>query len=109
MVKEYKAAFKRFSGSGLFSEDQLDYIASVHKNLIDGSLNNLDELLMVITAKSLRMNDAERISAIDRIYLDVEKKLHFLRTFNNQQSMVGLQRLGDKQDINNIKTLHGLK
>ena len=41
------------------------------------SLDNLNELLMIITAGSLRMTDDERIAAIDRIYLDINDKLNF--------------------------------
>src|SRR5258705_13979585 len=74
IVKEYKSAFNRFKKSGQFNFKEIDYMGDVYKNLFDKSLQNLDELLMVITANRLRMSDDERLTAIDRIFDNVEDK-----------------------------------
>jgi len=41
----------------------------------------MDELAGVITAGKLRMSDAERLKAIDRVYTGTMDKLNFLRAF----------------------------
>src|SRR5688572_14440885 len=79
IIKEYKAAFQYFVGSGKFSAEEISYLEKVYSNLIDKSVSNVDALLMVITASKLRMSDAERIAAIDRIFSSIDEQLIFLR------------------------------
>lgn len=92
IVKEYKSAFNSFKKSGQFNVKEIDYINDVYKSLFNKSLQNLDELLMVITASKLRMSDDERLSAIDRIFADIQDKLSFLRNFNRGTTVLAMQR-----------------
>ncbi|MEO7488867.1 MAG: TerB family tellurite resistance protein [Ferruginibacter sp.] len=92
IVKEYKSSFNRFKSINLFNSSEIAYMEEVYKNLFNKSLQNLDELGIVITAGKLRMSDDERIAAIDRIYKDISDKLVFLRSFNNEGSVLAVQR-----------------
>jgi DNA repair ATPase RecN len=109
IVKEYKSALSRFQGLNVFGSSELSYLGSVYQNLLNSSLKNLDELLMVITSNQLRMNDAERLTAIDRIYLDVQDKLDFLRQFNNNTSLLAGQRQKELEENNSLKRLYGIQ
>ena len=80
----------------------------VYKNLFNKSLQNLDELGIVITAGKLRMSDDERIAAIDRIYKDISDKLVFLRGFNNESSVLAVQRGRELVDTKLSEKLNGL-
>ncbi|KIA96270.1 hypothetical protein OC25_03715 [Pedobacter kyungheensis] len=102
IVSEYKRAFKRFQASGNFSEDDIAYLAGVYKQLFDLSMDNLDELLTVITSSNLRMSDQERLAAIDRIFADTQEKLMFLRAFNDQATMLNLQRSKERADVKGL-------
>ncbi len=108
LVKEYKAAHTRFRTMGVFSEQKLAYIGKVYKRLFDDSLENLNELTMVITANQLRMSDDERIQAIDRIYFDSQRKLTFLREFNTEYSIQGAQKHREKTELKTIGNLFGM-
>ena len=79
----------------------------VYKNLFNKSLQNLDELSIVITARKLRMSDDERIAAIDRIYKDISDKLVFLRSFNNESSVLAVQRGRELVDTKLSEKLNG--
>ena len=81
---------------------------NVYSNLFNKSLQNLEELTMVITAGKLRMSDDERINAIDRIYNDIADKLVFLRTFNNENNVLAIQRGREMVDTKVSKKLNGL-
>jgi hypothetical protein len=109
LVKEYKAAFNRFKSSKVFSNTEIRYMATIYEKLLNQSVDNLEELTTVVTAGKLRMSDDERIKAIDRIYEDMEDKLSFLRHFNNNTSMLALQRNRELHDIESIKTLSRIK
>jgi len=102
IVAEYRSAFKRFNASGSFSVDELDYLSKVYKRLFEESLDNLDNLTMVITANKMRMSDEERLKAIDRIFSDTLDKLDFLRDFNESAGLLGLQRAREKSDIRGL-------
>lgn len=109
LVKEYKAAYQNFKSAGMFNPDEIDYMGRVYSRLFDASLKNLDDLLTVITASKLRMNDEERLSAIDKIFFDMEDKLTFLRYFNNSTSVLSLQRTREQKEVDNMKGYQGIK
>jgi hypothetical protein len=108
LVKEYKSAFRRFDASNLFNENEIKYMSNVYGNLFNKSLQNLEELAMVITAGKLRMSDDERINAIDRIFDDMGDKLVFLRTFNKENNVLAIQRGREMVDTKVSKKLNGL-
>ncbi len=108
IIKEYKSAFKRFKASNLFNVSETNYMEDVYKNLFNKSLQNLDELTIVITAGKLRMNDDERIAAIDRIYNEISDKLVFLRSFNNEGNVLAVQRGREMVDTKVSQKLNGL-
>ena len=108
LVKEYKSAFRRFEASNLFNANEIAYIKNVYANLFNKSLQNLEELAMIVTAGKLRMSDDERITAIDRIFDDAGDKLVFLRTFNKENNVLAIQRGREMVDTKVSKKLNGL-
>ena len=108
IVKEYKNAFSRFKKDNNFNPEEIDYLGKVYTNLFKQSLNNLDELTIIITANKLRMSDDERLAAIDRIYNDIQDKLMFLRHFNNNTTILAVQRAKERNDAQTIRKIYGL-
>ena len=108
IVKEYRSALNRFKSTNLFNSSEITYMEDVYENLFNKSLQNLDELSIVITAGKLRMSDDERIAAIDRIYKDISDKLIFLRSFNNEGSVLAVQRGRELVDTKLSEKLNGL-
>lgn len=108
IIKEYKSAFNRFKTSNLLNISETNYMEEVYKNLFNKSLQNLNELTIVITAGKLRMSDDERIAAIDRIYNEITDKLIFLRSFNNEGNVLVVQRGREMVDTKVSQKLNGL-
>ena len=108
LVKEYRKAYERFQQDNNFNADELAYLGRVYDNLFKESLRNLDELLTVITAGKARMSDDERLQAIDRIYADMQDKLTFLRHFNNNTTILAVQRAKERNDAQTIRKIYGL-
>lgn len=106
IVTEYKTAFNRFRSSGSFNEHEINYMGKVYKQLFDQSVDNLDALMNVVTSSKLRMSDDERLQAIDRIFADTQDKLSFLRDFNSKASVLHMQRLKEKNDIQTLQKLN---
>ncbi len=108
IVSEYSSAWKRFSSSAHFSTGEIRYLRKVYEQLFNQSLDNIDELTMVITSSKLRMSDDERLQAIDRIFLDTQDKLLFLRSFNKEATILNLQRQKEAADVKNTQQLYNI-
>ncbi len=108
LVKEYKSAFNRFKRDNNFNQHELAYLGRVYENLFKQSLNNLDDLVTIITANKLRMSDDERLAAIDSLFSDIQDKLLFLRNFNNNTTILAVQRAKERNDANTIRLVYGI-
>ena len=108
LISEYKRESSLFQQSGSFTVSELSYMSDVYTRLVSETLDNVEELTNVITANKLRMSDAERIKAIDRIYATSSDKLQFLQSFDNQGVALSLQRSKDAADTQTLKQLYGL-
>ena len=108
LLDEYKNAYNRFKSDPHFTPQEIEYLANVYNYLFMVSLRNIDDLVMIITATKLRMSDAERMQAIDRIFYDMEGKLVFLRSFNNSTQLLAIQRARAANDMRAINHLYGL-
>lgn len=108
LIREYKNAFERFKRDENFAPEELAYLGRIYDNLFKQSLRNMDELTNVITANKLRMSDDERLKAIDTIYEDMQDKLIFLRHFNNNTTVLAVQRAKEKNDVKTIGQTYGI-
>jgi hypothetical protein len=109
IVSEYKSAYKRFAADGHFTLQELNYLSDTYSTLFQRSLQSINELAMVMTDNELRMTDAQRLQAIDRIYSDIIGQLAFLRQFNNNTSILATQKLKEAGDIGTLKMIYGIK
>lgn len=108
LIREYKNAFGRFKRDDNFAPEELAYLGRIYDNLFKQSLRNMDELTNVITANKMRMSDDERLKAIDTIYEDMQDKLMFLRHFNNDTTVLAVQRAKEKNDAKTIRQIYGI-
>jgi hypothetical protein len=109
IVSEYGAAYKRFKVDNNFSVDEILYIGKVYDNLVNESLEGLGDLTTVLTDGALRASDDERLRQIDQLDKDMKERLVFLRYFNNNTSILSLQRAKEKNDVNTLSGAYGLK
>jgi len=107
IAMEYQAAHRRWASSGLFTSGELNYVGRMYKALSDRGSQCLDRLTTVITADQLRMSDAERMQAIDRIYADVTEQLAGLRQFNAAMAIQSLQRQHEQNNLQTLKQMYG--
>jgi hypothetical protein len=108
MVKEYQAANGYLRSSGQFTSEEMGYFLTMYNSLITRSLNNVSELIMVVTAGTLRMSDAERLAAIDRIDTDITGQLGYMHSFDNDAAMQAMQRARAQGDIGTVQGLYGI-
>ena len=108
LAAEYKTAAGRYAAGGSFTASELDYITHIQSTLLSRSLQSIEELTMILTADELRMSDAQRLQAIDRVYEEVTGQLTTLQQFDNSLSIQAAQRAKEAGTINILKSLYGL-
>ena len=108
MVTEYQSANAYLQRTGQFNSAELGMFLTMYNNLIQGSLNDVSELIMVLTAGTLRMSDAQRMAAIDRIDRDITGQWGFMRSFDNNAALQAAQRANAGANIGTVGGLYGV-
>ncbi len=106
IVTEYKNTWQEASASGHFNASELVYLNGVFNSLLNQSVDNLTNLMNVITAGQLRMTDADRLRAIDHIYGDTQSKLSFLRNFDSQVMSLSVERQQEQNEVQTLKNYY---
>ncbi len=109
LVSEYSRAYNLSRQDQHFSSGELDYMANVYNGIIEESLKNIEELQLVINAYSTQMSDAKRLEIIHEVAEKMDQHLADLRSFNQHNIKLSLQRAKDKNDIDVVRKLYGLQ
>lgn len=107
IANECRTAKQRWVTSGLFTGGERRYIQELYGGMTGRAAKHLDRLTMVLTADEMRMSDAERIKAIDRIDADVGEQLEGLRRFNEGLTIQALQRARELNNVQKLKSIYG--
>jgi hypothetical protein len=108
LVTEYQQASSLFSHDAHFSPAELKYMGNIYNGILQESLQNLDQLLLVVSNLSTQMDDAERLQKIGQAAKAMQTNLDHLRQFNRQNAGLSLMRAKDTQDRQQVKQLYGI-
>ena len=108
LVSEYKSAYSLFQQDRNFSPTEISYMASVYNGILQQSIQNLNEVVMAITAFSTQMSDAERLLLVHKATGSMQKNLNDVRQFNNANMAVTMQRAQENNDMQAVKQLYGI-
>lgn len=108
LVDEYKTAYNLFKKDNHFTLQEIQYMYTVYSNLINQSVENLDELLMVTSSFQTQMSDGKRLELIAAVADKMEKVRIDLLQFNRQNMRISLARAQSQQDAAAIKKYYGI-
>jgi hypothetical protein len=108
LVNEYKVAFSRFKQDKHFTADEITYIAKVYTGIMNESVDNLDQLFLVINAFNTEMSDGKRLAIIGNVVSHIDTNLNDLREFNRQCIQLSLQRSKDEQELKTMRLFYGI-
>lgn len=109
IVKSCKDAFAQFQQEKTLTVKEVVYLGKVYDNLLQHSLQNLEDLVTVITAGKFRMSDEERLKTIDAIFFRVEEQFAFLKDFNSGTLTLSRQREREQKELEIAKRIQGVK
>jgi len=105
IVKIYKSSFKQIRSSGQFSETEINYIFSVFSKLVDNCVAVIEMLADVLADGEFKMSDDERIKRIDVLYANMQSNYTFCQKFSNNNIVMAMQRLKEKNEVASSKFL----
>jgi len=85
------------------------FISGKFTGIIDQSLQNIDQILVVINSYKTQMSDAKRLEIINRAGDQIDKNYNDLLMFNNQNAQLSLNRSKDAADLAAVKKLYGIQ
>ena len=108
MVSEYNATYKKVIGTGVFNSDELDYFNKGYARIKKQTDQSMADLQLLITPDRLQMNEAERLSAIEKVRADMETQLNGIRSFTKKVNTLSAMRLQLKKDNQNLRNNYGI-
>jgi hypothetical protein len=108
LLTDYRSAYSRFKQDKNFTLAEINNMYTVYTGIIAQSLKNMDQVLLVVNPFVTQMTDEGRLNIINQAAVNMQKNYNDLKAFNNQNLAIGLQRAGEKNDIQTIKNLYGL-
>lgn len=109
LVDEYKTAFALFQRDAHFSPDEIAYMRLVYEGILQESIQQLDQLDLVIQSFTTQMSDAKRLEIIEDAAEKINNDYLALQRFNNQNKLLSLQRSKDADEARMVRAMYGLK
>lgn len=108
LVAEYKRVWGIIRNDDHFTKEELEYMYRVYSGIMNASLRNLDQVLVVINSFKTQMSDGKRLEIINRCGDQIERNYFDLKDFNNQNIQLSLSRAKDAHEIEMVKQLYEL-
>jgi hypothetical protein len=109
IVNEYRFTWRMINQDKHFTKEEIDYMYRVYTGILNESLYNLDQILLVINSFKTQMTDAKRLEIINKAGDQIEQNYTDLKQFNNQNIQLSMNRAKDEHEIQTIKKLYGLQ
>jgi hypothetical protein len=109
IISEYNSAYALFRQDKNFSASEISWMYNVYSGIINESLKNVEQALLVVNALVTQMSDGERLKIIDNANVGIQKNYNDLKQFNAQNIQLSLQRAEENNDVGSVKHLYGLE
>jgi hypothetical protein len=109
IISEYNSAYALFKQDKNFSASEITWMYTVYSGIINASLKNVEQALLVVNALVTQMSDGERIKIINNANAGMQKNYNDLKQFNAQNIQLSLQRAAENNDLGAVKNLYGLE
>jgi hypothetical protein len=108
LVNSYNQAWNLLKSDKHFTADELAYMTKVYSGILQASVNDLDQILLVINANKTQMPDAKRMEIVNKAADHMDSNYNDLQQFNNQNKLLSLQRASDENEVLTLKKYYGI-
>lgn len=108
LVNSYNQAWNLLKSDTHFTADELAYMSKVYSGILQASVNDLDQILLVINADKTQMPDAKRMEIVNNVADHMDSNYNDLQQFNNQNKLLSLQRASEENELLTLKKYYGI-
>lgn len=108
LVNEYNRSWQLIRQDKHFTTDEIDYMATVYSGILEESIENIDQITLIVKSFTTTMSDAKRLELINNAADQVDANYDDLMRFNHQNVLLSLQRAKTAQEVETLKQLYGL-
>lgn len=108
LVTEYNQAWTLLRRDRHFSAAELSEMQSVYSGILNASVRNLDQILLIVSRDRTQMTDEQRLELINHAGDRLDENYSDLRRFNTQNEILSLQRSRDLNDTQTTRELYGI-
>ncbi|KGO80808.1 MULTISPECIES: hypothetical protein [Flavobacteriaceae] len=108
LVNEYQHAWQLIQQDEHFTSDEIEYMSEVYSGILEESLNNIDQITLIVQSFTTTMSDAKRLEIINNAADQVDANYDDLMRFNQQNVLLSLSRAKTSIEVQTVKKLYGL-
>lgn len=109
IVDEYRWAWNLFTRDKHFTPEELSFMESVYKGILDASIKNVDQILLVVNSFKTQMTDAKRLEIINTAAAQIDENYTDLKKFNTENSLLSIQRAQSADEVTVLRELYGIE
>lgn len=108
LVAEYNRAWSLLKQDKHFSTIELSEMQRVYTGILSASVENLDQILLVVNRSQTQMTDEQRLELINHAGDRLDENYSDLHRFNTQNQILSLQRSQELGDTKTTQLLYGI-
>lgn len=109
LVDEYRRVWSLIKNDDHFTKAEMEYMYRVYTGILNESIRNLDQVLVVINSFKTQMSDGKRLEIINACGEAIEQNYYDLKEFNTQNVQLSVSRAKDAHEMETVKKLYGLQ
>lgn len=109
IMDEYKWAWNLFKKDKHFSVEELDMMEKIYSGILEESVKNIDQILLVVNSFKTQMSDAKRLEIINQAAEKMEVNYSDLKQFNGQNIGLSIGRAKSLDEIAVLKEIYGIE
>jgi hypothetical protein len=109
MLSQYNHAWGLLRNDRHFTPEEVAYMQKVYAGLLEESVKNLDQILVVVNAFKTQMSDEKRLELISAAADRMDTNCSDLKQFNNQNFLMSIQRGKTESEVQTLKKYYGVQ
>jgi len=108
IIQEYQWAISLFKKDKHFTADEILHMEEIYTGILKASVQNLDQVFVIINSFKTQMSDAARMELIDASAKAIEDNFNDLKAFNDENIVLSTGRAKSVLELNKLKELYGI-
>lgn len=108
IVSAYQKVWAVIQADEHFTIKEKEYMANVYTGILSTTVENLDQMALLVKSFTLQMSEGERLELINDTASRVDQNYQDLISFNLSNGQLSLQRASTNKEIRQIRDLYGI-